>query len=836
MNLVVDGSGTSHGVATGADLGLAEMNPRVMNAAVSGDLERDEKQLKSTWAELINCTETDDNSDGVEPSVRPSRKGALRFRRAIASVIGLAAVLLGAVLIYRTVTDKGELVIETEDPGVELVIRQGGRLVTIIGPDTEKHVELRPGAYEMALARDKLGLRLSADSFRLRRGERRVVTVYKEPDDPPSPAAAPPTAQLPLLAGTGPKAEPIPVPKKVDTAAVARPPEVTRSVALTEAEKSQDSVSPLKSGATSGDKSEQVRASWRRFSPLDEKVDRAVSAGVNFLKQRQRPDGSWPEVDNRLKTETTSLATLALLAAGEQPDTSPIRAALDCLRRFGPEILLNTQEIAIQTMVFAGAEPGRDRVLIVANVEWLERAQIPVRRFGVLARLVAPTYSEQDPLQPGDGLNTHYALLGLHAATEAGVRVRPDLWELARAYWEKSQKPNGGWAYTPDTANQTASMTCAGISSLVITGLRRFQGQEFLQGETIQNCGKGGINPRLQAGINWLAEHFQVSQNFGNGQQWKYYYLYGLERTGRLSGLRFFGRNDWYRLGAEELVHEQNKFGGYWTGALNESDRVLATSFALLFLAKGRAPVLINKLVHTPYGDWNNDVDDIRNIVNVVSHEWKSLLTWQVVDPSSRLIARLAPGSHPLFQRPSSSPVLSQRQTKPARGHRAGQFSHRRGVLRQQRVRRRVQTVDDGDLSRAGVSPAAPVRGPSSLACQASALARRLSSMGNRAWVSHGRHLLPRRPLVLLEPVRDITNKYGRDQGEKNRRKHHRLCHRPRDARRQAGGARQSQFQGGGAKTRRFRMAKLKHAGDWNCCPPGRPQPHGRPPQTPVQF
>ena len=60
-------------------------------------------------------------------------------------------------------------------------------------------------------------------------------------------------------------------------------------------------------------------------------------------------------------------------------------------------------------------------------------------------------------------------------------------------------------------------MTCAGVSSLIITGLRRFQGQEFLQGETIQNCGKGGINSSLQAGINWLAEHFQVSQNFGNG-------------------------------------------------------------------------------------------------------------------------------------------------------------------------------------------------------------------------------------------------------------------------------------------------------------------------------
>ena len=138
-----------------------------------------------------------------------------------------------------------------------------------------------------------------------------------------------------------------------------------------------------------------------------------------------------------------------------------------------------------------------------------------------------------------------------------------------------------------------------------------------------------------------MANHFQVGQNYGNGQQWKLYYLYGLERAGRLGGLRFFGQHDWYRLGAEELVHEQNKLSGFWQGALVESDKTVATSFALLFLAKGRAPVLVNKLRHGPRGDWNNDPDDVRNIVSVVSRDWKSLLTWQVVDPAAASVADL---------------------------------------------------------------------------------------------------------------------------------------------------------------------------------------------------
>ena len=75
---------------------------------------------------------------------------------------------------------------------------------------------------------------------------------------------------------------------------------------------------------------------------------------------------------------------------------------------------------------------------------------------------------------------------------------------------------------------------------------------------------KGASTRTSIEAIDWLANHFDVRQNFGNGQQWKYYYLYALERAGRLTGVRFFGQNDWYRLGAEQLVKEQNKLSGFW--------------------------------------------------------------------------------------------------------------------------------------------------------------------------------------------------------------------------------------------------------------------------------
>jgi Domain of unknown function (DUF4159) len=367
-----------------------------------------------------------------------------------------------------------------------------------------------------------------------------------------------------------------------------------------------------------------------RAGVTSEEVEQAIRNGVKFLKDRQRADGSWPEVAPNARTGPTSLAALALLTAGENVRSPTIQQTLTFLRGFGPQQLNSTYAIGLQTMVYAAAEPEHDRARIVANVEWLENTQHKNAR-----RELWPgnwTYTDFRAL-PGDSSNTQYALLGLNAASEAGVPVKPEVWELSRAYFELFQNRDGGWGYTPRHKQSSASMTCAGISSLIICGSRRFQSHEHLEGEKINRCSEGAFDLYLNRAIDWLAKNFDVHQNLGHGQQYKLYYLYGLERAGRLAGVRFFGQNDWYRLGAEELVRQQNKLSGFWNGP--GENELVGTSLALLFLAKGRAPVLINKLRHLPANDWNRDADDVRNMVGVVSHEWKTLLTWQVVDPNA---------------------------------------------------------------------------------------------------------------------------------------------------------------------------------------------------------
>ncbi len=58
-----------------------------------------------------------------------------------------------------------------------------------------------------------------------------------------------------------------------------------------------------------------------RAAVTREEVERAIRDGVRYLKGLQHANGSWSDVENEAKTGTTSLIALALLTAGESPDS-----------------------------------------------------------------------------------------------------------------------------------------------------------------------------------------------------------------------------------------------------------------------------------------------------------------------------------------------------------------------------------------------------------------------------------------------------------------------------------------------------------------------------------
>ena len=365
----------------------------------------------------------------------------------------------------------------------------------------------------------------------------------------------------------------------------------------------------------------------------EEAVLKSIVTGQKALIAQQGANGAWNSSGRVVGV--TALATLSLLNCGMSPDDEPVRKALDYLRSLNePD---DTYEVSLLLMVYAAAKDGDDRIRMRRLVTRLARSQIP---FGKMKGCWDYSTRENDSRTGGDHSNGQFAVLGLFEAAMAGVPVDREVWESAREHWERTQNGDGGWGYGARSDDSTGSMTVAGIAVQVMTSAMLRDDDELDADGNPSCCMKPEIDESIERGLRWMANHFSVARNPGGSGGWKYYYLYGLERAGRLSGRRFFGENDWYRSGARQLIGMQNQRTGRWDSG-DSIDANAATCFALLFLSKGLAPVLINKLKYGPdvvrkddADDWNRQPNDIRNLTSRLTgaEGWPKLMTWQVVD------------------------------------------------------------------------------------------------------------------------------------------------------------------------------------------------------------
>jgi hypothetical protein len=424
-----------------------------------------------------------------------------------------------------------------------------------------------------------------------------------------------------------------------------------------------------------------------------ERVRKSLDRGVSFLKSQFRPsgDGKKASIHNTLDTSfdggATALATLALLNAGEDPTDPLIQRALNTIR--GAE-LKKTYVVSLQTMVLCRAQPSQDLLKIRQNVEWLQAKQI----------IEGPNqggWSYPDlgggNSAGGDPSNSQFALLALYEAEQVGVEVNSRTWRLALHYWTDLQNPDGSWGYTVRRGAQTSgtgSMTCAGIASMIIVEDRMGSADAQVVNDRIECCGRGkGENEAIKRGLIWLEKHFSAERNPGFresvgglvGEIWLYYYLYGVERVGRMTNRRFLGQHDWYREIARFLVRQQEStFSDSWHGTYPKGDEVIATSFAVLFLAKGRRPVLLAKLKHSATDDWNQHRGDVNNLTRYVESRWRRELTWQVVDLKAASVEDL--GQTPvLYLCGSTTPLPEDPGEQQALGQKLRDYIDRGGFI-----------------------------------------------------------------------------------------------------------------------------------------------------------
>jgi len=102
------------------------------------------------------------------------------------------------------------------------------------------------------------------------------------------------------------------------------------------------------------------------------------------------------------------------------------------------------------------------------------------------------------------------------------------------------------------------------------------------------------VDQAIRDGVAYLAHNWTLSDG-----RHPYYYLYGLERVGVLTGCHRIGENYWYYEGGKKLLSAQ-KADGSWgnpapvvQGGLGGTPNAMpATCFAILFLARATVPII----------------------------------------------------------------------------------------------------------------------------------------------------------------------------------------------------------------------------------------------------
>ena len=364
-------------------------------------------------------------------------------------------------------------------------------------------------------------------------------------------------------------------------------------------------------------------------------VRASIRRGVDFLIEKQRVDGSWSGHPGQ-PGGLTSLCTLALLNAGEKPSSPAVSKALKYLRGIETDAIY---AVAMQTMVLCAAEPSRDRLLIRRNAKQLVDSQ-------ELAGVGAGGWGYGKRGGRVDNSNSQFAMLALHEAERVGVEIDKQVWQRCLKYWQSSQHSNGSWSYVPGEIDQpTGSMTCAGAASLIIASGKIQQGAASVNGDEIRCCGDGAEDDHLARALAWLGTKFRVDRNPGR-PEFLFYYLYGIERVGRLSSKRYLGKHDWYREGAAQVLRLQNGLSGFWRGrGVIESNPLVATSFAVLFLSKGLRPTVFAKAKYTGEDvgarSWDLHPEGLHRMTQRLDKRWKRDLTWQTVDIRSASVNQL---------------------------------------------------------------------------------------------------------------------------------------------------------------------------------------------------
>lgn len=226
----------------------------------------------------------------------------------------------------------------------------------------------------------------------------------------------------------------------------------------------------------------------------------------------------------------------------------------------------------------------------------------------------------------GDTSITQYVIMGLWAATRAGIEIPIETWERAAKWHIARQMDDGGFAYHPfeskitigkEFHTSTDTMSAAGTSSLLIIrrmlfddadlapeirpvdSKRRFGVLEKFVDERpagqkksvkgVPTLRPSAIDKALKESTRWVADH--LDKRSPNHEKFFAYHLYTIERVAALLDVQKLGGRDWYNDGADELLLRQSADGS-WTDSCTSGP---STAMGLMFLSKATTSVVAPK-------------------------------------------------------------------------------------------------------------------------------------------------------------------------------------------------------------------------------------------------
>eukprot|EP00752_Nemacystus_decipiens_P013965 g12401.t1 len=347
----------------------------------------------------------------------------------------------------------------------------------------------------------------------------------------------------------------------------------------------------------------------------DEQIGAAIDAIKDFLYKSQAADGGWygayhagpKEPESKNNWGPTAMGALALIVAGESPQNPKIRKALEKLAEVE---IVGVYALSMRAHVWSYLPQDIFGKLLLKDADTMLRSTYGKSRFNY--PVAKPEESSVgDQKNRIDNSTTQYGVLALWQADKRGIKVPDRFWELAIENFLELQAPNGGWAYSSGR-NTTQSMTLAGLTVM-------FVAQQELYRD--KNKPDPKLTASIEKGLKFLNENFNVGDRVHGGVS---YMWYGYERVGLASGIKYFGGKDWFQEIARRIVDRKANYG----------NSIHTAAFDLMFLARGRVPVWINKL-QIPGTAWNNRPNDVYFLNRFISSYREHEVNWQVVGVES---------------------------------------------------------------------------------------------------------------------------------------------------------------------------------------------------------